>query len=59
MAAIRLETANVRIILDKMLDEMSYWECEGKEAEKQLCYIAGMKDMANAVIEGIVQLGGK
>lgn len=57
--AMRLETENVRIILSNFLDEMSYWECEGKEAEKQLCYIAGAKDMADAVIKTIKELGGK
>ena len=59
MAGIRLETVNVRIILSKMLDDMSYWDCEGKDAEKQLCYIAGMCDMANAVIKAIEEFGGK
>ena len=59
MMAMRLETENVRIILSKFLDDMSYWECEGKEAEKQLCYIAGAKDMADAVIKAIRELGGK
>lgn len=57
--AVRLETENVRIILSKMLDEMAYWESEGKDAEKQLCYIAGMKDMADAIIRTIVEFGGK
>lgn len=57
--AYRLETENVRIILSQMLDNMAYWECEGKEAEKQLCYIAGMADMANAIIKAIKELGGK
>ena len=57
--AMRLEKANVMFILSKFLSEMSYWECEGKEAEKQLCYIAGAKDMADAVIKAIEDLGGK
>lgn len=57
--AYKLCTENVRIILDKMLNDMSYWESEGKEAEKQLCYIAGMKDMADAVCRVIKELGGK
>ena len=57
--AYKLGTENVRIILNKMLDEMGYWEFEGKEAEKQLCYIAGMKDMADAVCRAIKELGGK
>ena len=59
MAATRLGTENIRILLSNMLDDMGYWECEGKEAEKQLCYIAGMKDMADAVIRTIIEFGGK
>lgn len=51
--AFKLTTENVRIILAQQLDECSYWESEGKEAEKQLCYIAGLTDMANAVIKAI------
>lgn len=57
--AMRLERENVRIILGLMLNDMSYWEFEGKEAEKQLCYIAGLTDMANAVMKAIEELGGK
>ena len=55
----KLNTENVRIIINNMLLEMGYWEFEGKEAEKQLCYIAGMKDMANAVCKAIKELGGR
>lgn len=55
----RLETENVRIILSSFLDSCDYWEVEGKEAEKQLCYIAGATDMANAIIKAIRELGGK
>lgn len=51
--AAKLTPENVRIMLAKQLDEVSYWECEGKDAEKQLCYIAGLTDMANAVIKAI------
>lgn len=51
--AAKLTPENVRIILAKQLDECSYWESEGKEAEKQLCYIAGLTDMANAIIHVI------
>lgn len=57
--AMRLETENVRFILCNLLDEIFYWEHEGKDAEKQLCYIAGVTDMANAVIRAINELGGK
>ena len=59
MAATRLTTENVRIIINKILNEMDYWCNEGKEAEKQLCYIAGVTDMANAVIKTIEEFGGK
>lgn len=57
--ATKLGTDNVRIILSKTLNDMDYWGYEGAEAEKQLCYIAGMIDMANAVIKAIEELGGK
>lgn len=57
--AMRLEKENVRIILGDILDNVECWVAEGKEAEKQLAYISGLRDMANAVIEAIGQLGGK
>ena len=57
--AMRLEKENVRILLGKMLNDIPYWECNGAEAEKELCYIAGMTDMANAVMKAIEELGGK
>ena len=57
--ATRLESENVRNILENMLNEIDYWGVDGKEAEKQLCYIAGMTDMANAVIRAIKELGGR
>lgn len=55
----KLETENVRILFLKMLNDLDYWSAEEKEAEKQLCYVAGMTDMANAVIKAIKELGGK
>lgn len=57
--AMRLEKENVRIILGNFLDDVSLWDAEDKEAEKQLAYIAGLRDMANAVMDAIVGLGGK
>lgn len=57
--AMRLEKENVRIILDNMLTDLGYWEREDKEAEKLLCYIAGLHDMANEVMKAIEGLGGK
>ena len=59
MAAIRLETENVRLILMEILNGTEYFEPEGKDAEKNLCYIAGALDMANATIKAIKELGGK
>lgn len=55
----KLTKENVRIILCNILDDTEMWTCDNKEAEKQLAYIAGLRDMANAVIEAIGQLGGK
>lgn len=57
--AMKLEKENVRIILSNILDDVEMWEATGTEAEKQLAYIAGLRDMANAIIEAIGQLGGK
>lgn len=57
--AMKLEKENVRIILCNILDDVELWETEGTEAEKQLAYISGLRDMANAVIEAIGKLGGK
>ena len=56
--AIRLEKENVRIILGKFLDDVEMFVPDGAEAEKQLAYIAGLRDMANAVIEAIDELRG-
>lgn len=55
----KLEKENVRIILGNILDDIECWEVEGKEAEKYLSYILGLRDMANAVIDAIGELGGK
>ena len=57
--AMRLEKENVRIIFMSILDECDLYGSEGKEAEQLLGYIAGAKDMANAVMDAIVALGGK
>lgn len=57
--AMKLEKENVRIIIGNILDDVECWDAEGKEAEKQLAYIAGLRDIANAVIEAIGQLEGK
>ena len=57
--AMRLEKENVRIILGKFLDDVELWVMDEHEAEKQLAYIAGLRDMANAVMDAIVEMGGK
>lgn len=57
--AMKLEKENVRIILMNILDGCDLYGCEGKEAEHLLDYIAGVNDMANAVIKAIDELGGK
>lgn len=59
MAAIRLETENVLIILMDILTGCEFYGCEGKDAEHISSYTAGALDMANAVIEAIRELGGK
>lgn len=55
----KLERENVRIILGRFIDDVELWGVDDKEAEKQLAYIAGLRDMANAVMDAIVGLGGK
>ena len=55
----KLGKENVRIILGQQLDDCGYWEFEGKDAEKLLCYIAGLTDMANAIMKAIDELEGK
>ena len=53
MASMKLNTDNVRIIMQNLLDDLELWELEGKEAEKQLAYIAGIRAMASATIEAL------
>ena len=57
--AMRLEKENVRIIFGNILDTVELWDMDAVEAEKQLAYIAGLRDMDNAVMDAIVELGGK
>ena len=54
----KLNKENVRIILGNFLDDVGMFVPDGTEAEKQLAYIAGLRDMANAVMGAIQQLGG-
>lgn len=53
----KLNKENVRIILGNFLDDVEMFVPDGTEAEKQLAYIAGLRDMANAVMDAIQQLG--
>ena len=53
----KLRKENVRIILENILNDVELWAAEDKEAEKQLAYIAGLRDMENAVMEAIDELG--
>ena len=55
----KLEKENVRIIVMNILGDCDLYGCEGKDAEHLLDYIAGVQDMANAVIDAIGELGGK
>lgn len=57
--AMKLEKENVRIILMNILGDCDLYGREDKEAEHLLDYIAGLNDMANAVIDAIGELGGK
>ena len=57
--AMRLERENVRIILMNIMNDMDLYGLDGKDAEHHASYLAGVLDMANAVIEAIGQLGGK
>ena len=57
--AMKFTKENVDMIEAKMLDELEYWEATGLHAEKLLVYIAGIRDMANAVRQAIKELGDK
>ena len=57
--AMRLETENVRKIEAEMLSELEMYGSKGADAEALCNYIAGMHEMAQAVIEAIIALGGK
>ena len=46
----RLEAGDVRTMLVNMLADCGLYGLEGKDAEAMVHYIAGMTDMANAVI---------
>ena len=56
--AMKLAVENVNFLEAKILDDLSFWEHENKDAEKLLVYIAGIHDMANAVRKAIRELGG-
>lgn len=54
----RLTKDNVREILMECASAPEYWPATDQEARENLSYIAGLKDMANAVIRKITELGG-
>lgn len=55
----KLEKENVLFIEHEIIGNMDLFAYEGKEAEKSLAYIAGLNDMAKAVIKAINELEGK
>lgn len=57
--AMRLEIVSVSIIETRILNNIDYFVTDSKEAEQTLAYIAGVHDMANAIRQEIVELGGK
>ncbi len=57
--AMRLESENVRYLEEQLLNECDFWAHEGKDAEKLLAYIDGVREMAAAVIKQIKELGGR
>ena len=54
----QLTKDNVREILIECETGLEYWPDTDREARENLSYIAGLKDMANAVIRKITELGG-
>ena len=52
----KLKAEDVRFIMQNLLDDVEYWDREGKDAEKQLAYIAGVMDTAEAVMRAIEDL---
>ena len=54
----QLTKDNVREILIECETGLEYWPDTDQEARENLSYIAGLKDMANAVIQKITELGG-
>lgn len=54
----RLTKDNVREILLESLHGEDFYPGDGDLARENLAYIAGLVDMANAVIRKITELGG-
>ena len=54
----QLTKDNVREILLESLYGEDYYPGDGELARENLAYIAGLVDMANAVIRKITELGG-
>ena len=57
--AMKLETGNIHRIVLNILNEMDMNGADEKDAIYVCNYLAGIVDMANAVIEAIEDLGGK
>lgn len=57
--AFRLSSENVMMIERELLDNLEYWALSEKENSQTLTYIAGVHDMASAVIKAIKELGGR
>lgn len=59
MAKMKLEKENVRIILMDILNGCEFYGQDPKNAERLSNYVAGVLNMANAVMEAIDALEGK
>lgn len=56
--AYKLTTENVNLVENEILNAISYWGSDEKEASRTLAYISGVHEMANAVRRAINDLGG-
>lgn len=57
--AMRLETINVLMIERELLTGMDFWEDDDeKRACMKLAYLEGVREMADATIKAIRELGG-
>lgn len=44
---------DIRSIFCRLVGEVDLWVADSKEAEKNLAYISGLRDMANAVMDAM------